>query len=134
MGEYAEAAIQNGIANEGCGNIQREDRAFWWTDVTGRTRPVEDMDSLHLCFVLNYQIAYGKTFPDADAYYHLMGVLLEARGWSVQKLETVLETFRSGAYRMYPDGDGQVETYYRKLLRKYPEYSWKPLQFYMRWK
>lgn len=70
MGEYAEEAIQNGIANEGCGNIQREDRAFWWTDVTGRTRPVEDMDSLHLCFVLNYQIAYGKTFPDADAYYH----------------------------------------------------------------
>ena len=39
MGEYAEEAIQNGIANEGYGNIQREDRAFWWTDVTGRTRP-----------------------------------------------------------------------------------------------
>ena len=131
MGEYAEEAIQNGLAEEP-GNSQ-ENREQWWTDVTGRTRPVSAMDRLHLCFILNYQLQWGRSFPKDHCYYQEMGLVLKAGNWDQNKLEETLESFQAGEYQMYPTEQGSVEVYYRDLLRKYPDYSWNPLIYYMQW-
>lgn len=56
MGEYAEEAIQAGL----CEDYRKEKYLYSyynndvWEDVTGKQRLIRNMDSLHICFVMNY--------------------------------------------------------------------------------
>ena len=130
MGEYAEEAIQNGMLEE---PRKKKEWELWWIDVTGRSRPISAMDSLHLCFILNYQLQWGRSFADDHLYYRQMQAVLWARNWDSKRLEKGLEQFQADHYEMYPHEGGQVEAYYQDLLQKYPDYSWKPLKYYMQW-
>lgn len=133
MGEYAEEAIQAGLCED-----YRKDKCPYsyynndvWEDVTGKQRLIRNMDSLHICFVMNY-ILLGYCNVKGNRCY-LMGRVLANRGFMYRDLKVSLEGFKLGTYTMY-DGDSRVDQYYKNLLRKYPDYDWSPLASYMYWK
>ena len=134
MGDGAREAMENGL----CENFSKDTgrKPLWWRDVCYVSRPIQEMDPLHLCFVLNYQLvqkSHGRWFEHDWDYYNQMRSVLWFRNWHGWVLEQTLKAFREGTYQMYPDGDGRIEEYYRKLLQRYPNYDWKPLLHYVNW-
>lgn len=133
MGEYTEEAIQNGI----CENFRKEHEPFHfynnsiWEDVSGTLRQIKDMDSLHICFVMNY-ILSGNCKVKGNRCY-LFGRILANRGFFYADFKRVLEGFKINTYYIYSP-NSPVYKYYKDLLRKYPDYDWSPLISYMYWK
>lgn len=133
MGEYADEAIQNGLCEEFRGKeplFQFYNNSIW-VDVSGKNRKINEMDSLHLCFVMNY-ILSGYCKIRGNSVY-LMGRTLVNRGYRHRNLLYDLESLKVGSYQMYSN-DVDVVSYYRKLILKYKDYDWSPLIQYMMWR
>ena len=54
MGDGAREAMENGLCEDFGKDTGR--KLLWWRDVCYVSRPIQEMDPLHLCFVLNYHI------------------------------------------------------------------------------
>lgn len=135
MGEYTEEAIQNGLCEDYAG---RKEQSFGsqynnevWQDVTGKCRRICNMDSLHLCFVVNYILSgYCKV---KGKRLERMCYTLQSRLYTISEFKDDLENLQLGVYMMYPKESGKVESYYINLLRKYPDYDWSNLVDFMYW-
>lgn len=132
MGEYAEEAIQNGLGEE----FRKEEiypryNNDIWEDITGKHRSIRCMDSMHLCFIINY-ILSGYCKVKGNRVY-LMSRILVNRGFTYREFKFHLENIKLGLYCMYEQENGEVERYYTNLLKKYPNYDWSPLKKYMKW-
>lgn len=134
MGEYCEEARLNGLSESFSKKepyINFYDNSLW-IDVTGRQREIKSMNSLHLCFVINYICSgYCKRLRGDSVY--LMRRTLVNRGYKYKDLLYDLEILKIGRYTMYEE---EVDTtmYYKRLILKYKEYDWSPLIAYMSWK
>lgn len=134
MGEYAEEAIQLGLCENNSSPAYKTSSNYnndVWEDVSGKNRLISEMNSLHLCFIINYLLASSK---------NLRGNRLERMCYTLQNRLYLKENFQkdlnellTGSYRMYPKEDEMVEDYYRKLLNKYPKYNWGYLEQIMYW-
>ena len=103
-----------------------------WTDITGKCRSIVDMDSLHICFVMNY-ILSGYCKISDKRLERMFYTLSSQRLYTKSEFEDSLEKLKSGIYDMYPKESRQVESYYINLLEKYPNYDWTPLYNCMYW-
>lgn len=88
-----------------------------WKDNTGKIRAIEDMDSMHLCFVLK-QLWYSNNKQKAKRMSIIRNEL-RYRGFSKEEYLRKLEDCREGTYCMYPYDGYELEDYYEESIRKY---------------
>ena len=133
MGEYADEAMRNGLCEDYIGRKEQPFEIHYnnevWQDITGKCRRIYNMDSLHLCFVMNYMLS-GLTSGER---LERMCYTLQSRLYTMSEFKGNLENLQLGVYKMYPKESGKVESYYINLLRKYPDYDWSPLKDFMYW-
>lgn len=134
MGEYAREARELGLCGEynvGSRELVSLYNNDLWSDVSKKVRLISEMDSLHLCFVINYLLASNKDILKNQLKN--MCYVLQGRSYLERDFQRDLTNFLIGSYSMYPEEDGVVENYYKKLLTQYPEYDWSYLKQIMYW-
>lgn len=88
-----------------------------WKDVTGKIRAIEDMDSMHLCFVLK-RLWYSNN-KQKEKRMFIIRSELRYRDFTGEDYLRKLNECRDGEYCMYPYDGYEVEDYYSDSIRKY---------------
>lgn len=89
----------------------------YWQDVTGKTRHIMDMDSMHLCLVVSY-LRKGTRTKFKSIRERVMVNELKRRGFTEEDYNFNITGVTMGLYCMYPNEDSSaLETYYSNLLR-----------------
>lgn len=88
-----------------------------WKDAMGKIRAIEDMDSMHLCFVLK-QLWYSNN-KQKEKRMFIIRSELRYRGFTAEDYLRKLDSCRKNEYCMYLYDGEELEDYYSESINRY---------------